>query len=90
MIIFMALYPPCLATLITISAEAGFKWMLFATAYPTVLGFIFAFVIFTGGSLLGLSGLQAMLTLYLSLIIIMILAGLIKPKKKPRSEEQAP
>ncbi len=82
MIIFMALYPPCLAALITISAEAGFKWMLFAFAYPTILGFIFAFILFTGGGLLGLSGLQAMLVLYLALFIIMIGMGFVKTKKR--------
>jgi len=82
MIIFMALYPPCLAALITISAEAGFKWMLFAFAYPTLLGFFFAFLLFTGGGLLGLSGMQAMLTLYLFLFVAMIGVGFVKPKQK--------
>ncbi len=82
MIIFMALYPPCLASLLTISAEAGVKWMLFAFAYPTLIGFIFAFILFTGGGLLGLSGLQAMLALYILLAVVMIGMGFIKPRKK--------
>ncbi|MEA1883611.1 MAG: nucleoside recognition domain-containing protein, partial [Thermotogota bacterium] len=82
MIIFMALYPPCLAALITIGAEAGIKWSLFAFAYPTVLGLLFAFLLFTGGSMLGLTGLQAMLVLYILLFIVMIVMGFIKPRKK--------
>ncbi len=82
MIIFMALYPPCLATLITISAEAGFKWMFFSLIYQTIIGFIFAFLIFTGGSLLGLSGLQSMLVLYIILFVLLIIMGLVKPKNK--------
>ncbi|HPF17470.1 MAG TPA: nucleoside recognition domain-containing protein [Thermotogota bacterium] len=82
MIIFMALYPPCLAALLTISAEAGFKWMLFAFAYPTIMGFIFAFILFTGGGLLGLTGLQAMLTMYILLAIVMIVMGFVKPRKE--------
>ena len=84
MIIFMALYPPCLATLITISAEAGFKWMFFSLIYQTIIGFIFAFLIFTGGSLLGLSGLNAMIVLYVLLFILLIVMGFIKPKNKNR------
>ncbi len=52
-IVFVALFPPCLATLIMIRHETGStKWMLFASTYPIVLGFIVACLIFQVGHLI--------------------------------------
>lgn len=82
MMIFMALYPPCLAALITIGTEAGFKWMLFSVVYPTILGFLFAVLIFSGGTLLGTTGLVTFLIFYFIIIGVTILLGLYKPRLK--------
>jgi ferrous iron transport protein B len=77
--LFMAMYPPCIPTLLAVRLETGStKWMLFATIYPIILGSIIAVLIFTGGSLLGLSGLQAMILFYILAIAIMIVMGFIK------------
>lgn len=46
-LVFMALFPPCLATLMTIKNETGStKWMIFASIYPVAIGFILACVVF--------------------------------------------
>ena len=82
MMLFMAMYPPCIPTLLMIRLEAGTKWMLFATIYPIILGAIIAVLIFTGGNLLGLSGLQAMAAFYILAIAITTVLGFIKIKPK--------
>lgn len=52
-LVFVALFPPCLATLIMIRHETGSTgWMLFATVYPIVVGFILACLVFQFGPLL--------------------------------------
>jgi ferrous iron transport protein B len=77
--LFMAMYPPCIPTLLMVRLETGStKWMLFATFYPIVLGTVIAVLIFTGGNLLGLSGMQAMFAFYILALILLVLMGLIK------------
>ena len=52
-IIFIALFPPCLATIIVIKNEtASWKYALFAMTYPIVFGFILATIVFQAGSYL--------------------------------------
>lgn len=80
MMLFMALYPPCVATLLMIKLQAGWWWMLFATGYPILLGLLVAILVFSGGSLLGLSGLGAMIAFYLAMIVVTVVLGFIKPK----------
>jgi len=78
-VLFMAMYPPCIATLLMVRVETGStKWMLFAAFYPIVLGFIISIFVFTGGNLLGLSGLQVMILFYLLAIVFLVSMGLIK------------
>ena len=63
--LFMALFPPCLATIIMVKvATRSYRWMLFAFAYPSILGMLVACLVYTGGGALGLSGWQAMWTFY--------------------------
>jgi len=77
--LFMAMYPPCIPTLMMIHLEtASTKWMLFATFYPIVLGIIISILVFTGGNFLGLSGFQAMITFYVLALILLISMGLIR------------
>jgi len=74
LMLFVALFPPCIATLIMVRVETGStKWMLFAATYPIILGFIIAVIVFQGGQLLGLSALQVMT--FFSLLVFMILAA---------------
>jgi ferrous iron transport protein B len=52
-LVFMALFPPCLATLMTIKNETGeTKWMIFASIYPVVIGFVLACFVFQLSSIL--------------------------------------
>jgi ferrous iron transport protein B len=82
LMMFMVLYPPCLATTIAVKLQSGsVKWMLFAMGYPMLLGLVVASLIFTCGSALGLSGLQAMAAFYLLALVITIAVGFITPRQ---------
>lgn len=77
--VFFALYPPCLATTIMIKVQTGsYKWMAFSVLFPTALGFVVASAIFTGGSALNLSGIQAMGVFYVFVVVLTIVTGLSK------------
>jgi len=83
LIMFMVLYPPCLATSIAVKLQSGsVKWMMFAMIYPMILGIIAATLIFTGGNALGLTGLQAMIAFYVLALVLTIITGFIKPKSE--------
>ncbi|MGE4555762.1 MAG: ferrous iron transport protein B [Desulfovibrionaceae bacterium] len=81
LMLFMALYPPCMAATMVVKVQAGsWKWMLFSLVYMTALGSVVAFLIFSGGSLLGLTGLEAMAWFYGAAVAAVIVTGLIRPK----------
>lgn len=66
LMIFFVLYPPCLATIIMIKVQTNsYRWMLFALGFSTTFGLIVASAVFTIGSMLALSALQAMGIFYL-------------------------
>ncbi len=90
--VFFALYPPCLATTIMIKVQTGsYKWMLFSILFPTTLGFIAATFIFTGGSLVGLSGIQMMGVFYVLVVLLALVVGLGSVmKKRPDSQDGIP
>jgi ferrous iron transport protein B len=51
---FVALFPPCIATLIMVKTETNsFRWALFTAIYPIVVGFIIAVIIFQIGMHVG-------------------------------------
>ena len=85
--VFFALYPPCLATTIMIKVQTGsYKWMLFSILFPTTLGFLVASAIFTGGNRLGLSGIQMMGVFYFFVVGVTIVTGMARNwRKKPPS-----
>lgn len=49
--LFILIYFPCIAVLITVSKEAGWKWALFMAGYTTLLAWIMAFIVNNIGSL---------------------------------------
>lgn len=56
LMVFVLLYLPCLATAVTIRRETGSRrWMAFSVIYSTLLAWIVAFVVYQGGTLIGLS-----------------------------------
>jgi ferrous iron transport protein B len=84
-ILFMTMYPPCIPTLLMVKLESNStKWMLFATFYPIVLGSVIAVLVFTGGNLLGLSGMQAMVAFYIFALGVTIAMGFIKEKDESK------
>ncbi|WP_319468627.1 ferrous iron transport protein B [uncultured Pseudodesulfovibrio sp.] len=65
LMLFMALYPPCVPASIMVRHQANStKWMLFSIGYQTLLGLFVSSLVFTGGTLLGLTGFQAMWAFY--------------------------
>ncbi len=87
-ILFMTMYPPCIPTLLMVRLESNStKWALFATFYPIVLGSVIAVLVFTGGNLLGLSGMQAMVAFYILALAITVTLGLVK--REGMSDEYA-
>lgn len=82
--VFFALYPPCLATTIMIKVQTGsYKWMLFSMIFPTLLGFAAASLIYTGGNAVGLNGIQMMGVFYGAVVLLTIILGLFKNWQKP-------
>jgi ferrous iron transport protein B len=80
-ILFMTMYPPCIPAMLSVRLESGStKWMLFAMFYPVVLGSIFAVLVFTGGNMIGLSGIQAMIVFYVCALVVTAVLGFIKDK----------
>ena len=72
-IIFMALTPPCIATMIMIRVQSNsYGWMFFAIAYPMFLGLLFSIGIFQIGNYFELSGVSAMVYFYILIIICTI------------------
>jgi ferrous iron transport protein B len=83
LMLFMVLYPPCLATSIAVKIQSGsVKWMLFSIAYPMLLGIVVASMVFTIGSALQLSGLQAMAGFYGLALAFTIFMGFFKNKNE--------
>jgi len=82
LMLFMVLYPPCIATTVMVKIQSGsVKWMLFSMIYPMVLGLAAAVLVFTGGSALGLTGLQAMFAFYGLALATTIAAGFMKNRE---------
>lgn len=55
LMVFALIYSPCLATIATIKRETNsWKWAFFSSAYSTVLAWVIAFIVYQGGSLIGL------------------------------------
>jgi len=79
LMLFMVLYPPCMATAIAVKLQAGsVKWMLFSIAYPMLLGLAVAVLVFSLGGALGLTGLQAMFGFYALALAFTIFMGFFK------------
>jgi ferrous iron transport protein B len=78
LMLFMALYPPCMATSMMIKVQTGqAKWMVLAILYPMLLGIVVASAVFTGGRLLGLDGETAMWGFYAIAVAATVVAGIV-------------
>ncbi|MBG0789203.1 MAG: ferrous iron transport protein B [Desulfovibrionaceae bacterium] len=92
LMLFMALYPPCVPTSIMVRHQADSTgWMLFSIAYQTLLGLLVASLVFTGGRLLGLTGLQAMWAFYgLCVATTLIMALIPNPEEREAAASVSP
>ena len=81
LMLFMVLYPPCLATAIAVKLQAGsVNYMVLSIVYPMLLGLVSATLVFSLGSLLDLTGLQAMIGFYALALGLTIFMGIYKTK----------
>jgi len=55
LMLFILVIPPCFATLATIKAELGWKWLGFSIGFMLVLGWVLGFAVFQIGTLAGLA-----------------------------------
>jgi len=82
LMLFMVLYPPCLATAMAVKLQSGsVKWMLFSICYPMLLGITIASLVFSLGRALGLSGLQAMFGFYGMALTFTLFMGFFSSKQ---------
>lgn len=93
MILFFALYPPCLATTIMVRVQTGqYRWMLLALIFPTALGLGVASTTYTLGIALGVSGITMMSGAYFSGLALLLIVGFypaLKHKLMPGSTPSA-
>ncbi len=83
LMLFMALYPPCLPAAMTVRLSSGStRWMLFSIAYQTLLGLFVASLVFTGATWLGLSGWQAMWVFYGLCLAATAVMGLLPEERR--------
>ncbi|QVL48203.1 MAG: ferrous iron transport protein B [Thiocapsa sp.] len=85
LILFFALYPPCLATTIMVKVQTGsYKWMLFSIVFPTLLGLAVASLVYSIGTALGASGIQVMTAVYLGALALLLVVGLAGGRRVAR------
>ena len=77
MILFFALYPPCLATTVMVRVQTGsYKWMMFSIVFPTLLGLLVSSAVFTLGNAFQVSAIGAMSTVYIGALLLLLMVGL--------------
>jgi len=97
LMLFFALYPPCLATTIMIRVQTqSYKWMAFSIFFPTALALGIGSLVYSVGSALELTGLETMTSVYLVALGLLLLVGFFKapygrslprPGYSPRASE---
>ncbi len=85
MILFFALYPPCLATTMMVKVQTGsYKWMAFSIIFPTILGLAVASAVYSIGTAVGATGIEAMSAVYWSAFLLLLIVGLLSDRKASR------
>ncbi|RRD69202.1 MULTISPECIES: ferrous iron transport protein B [unclassified Desulfovibrio] len=81
LMLFMALYPPCLPAAIMVKTQAASTgWMLFSILFQMSIGLAVATLVFSGGMWLGLTGFEAMWVFY-GLCLLVLLALALVPQR---------
>ncbi len=82
LMLFMALYPPCLAASMMVKGQTNSTgWMLFSIGFQMTIGLLVATLVFSGGTYLKLTGVQAMWTFYAICAFFVVVLGFIPNKK---------
>jgi len=77
-ILFFALYPPCLATTVMVKVQTGsYKWMIFSIVFPTLLGLGVASAVYSIGLATGTSGIAMMSWTYFSALALLLILGFL-------------
>lgn len=85
MILFFALYPPCLATTIMVKVQTdSYKWMVFSIVFPTILGLAVASAVFTIGTAVGATGIEAISAVYWGAVVLLLIVGLLSDRSASR------
>ncbi|MFP4404398.1 ferrous iron transport protein B [Rhodosalinus sp.] len=80
LMLFFALYPPCLATVIMVRVQTNSnRWMAFSIVFPTLLGLGVASAVFQVATAYGLTGLQTMTAVWLAALGLLLFVALPKP-----------
>ena len=88
--LFMSLYPPCVPAAIMVKTQAGSsKWMIFSLVFQMFSGLLVATLVFTGGTVLGLTGYQAMWAYY-ALCLCILAALAFVPERAERAHTTVP
>ncbi len=83
MILFFALYPPCLATTVMIKVQTdSYKWMIFSIIFPTLLGLGVSSAVYSIGLATGASGVTMMSWTYFSALALLLILGLFGGRTK--------
>ena len=78
MILFFALYPPCLATTIMVKVQTGsYKWMAFSIVFPTLLGLAVSSAVYSIGNAIDASGIEMMSYVYFGALALLLAVGLL-------------
>ncbi len=78
-ILLFILFPPCLATMISIRMETrSARWTAFAMVYPVFIGLGVAVLVHTLGSLAGVDGVAAMSAFYAACLLMLLLVAFVR------------
>lgn len=84
LIVFFAVYPPCLATAIMVRIQtASTGWMLFSIVFPTVLGLVLASAVYTTGVHYQLDALTMMAAFWTTALALLLVIGLWPQRRSP-------
>ncbi len=85
LMLFMSLYPPCLPASMMVRGQTGStKWMLFSIVFQMTIGLIVASFVYSGGLMLGLTGVQAMWTFYGICVALVVALGFIPARAESK------
>lgn len=83
-ILFFALYPPCLATTVMVKIQTGsYRWMLFSIIFPTLLGLAVSCAVYSIGRATGATGIMMMSWTYVGALLLLVIVGLRDERGQP-------